>query len=169
MAEFRESIVGEAVRRLRRDQRLERVTDPRFVPLFKTDAYRLLDRTPGFSRTQRAQQRYNRRDLKEMMLTEDRLWDATDRVSVITFLRKLKNSCDALGVAEGAAVYLLQWLVSETAMVIVRRVVPMGSDAAAVAAQPKLKYIIRELLEEHLDEDVLSDRLRELQHAKQHA
>jgi len=64
MAEFRESIVGEAVRRLRRDQRLERVTDPRFVPLFKTDAYRLFDRTPGFSRTQRAQQRYNRRDLK---------------------------------------------------------------------------------------------------------
>jgi len=57
MAEFRESIVGEAVRRLRRDQRLERVTEPRFLPLFKADSYRLYDRTPGFSRTQRAQQR----------------------------------------------------------------------------------------------------------------
>jgi len=57
MAEFRESIVGEAVRRLRRDQRLERVTDPRFVLLFKADAHWLYDRTPGFSRTQRAQQR----------------------------------------------------------------------------------------------------------------
>jgi len=169
MAEFRESIVGEAVRRLRRDQRLERVTDPRFVPLFKTDAYRLFDRTPGFSRTQRAQQRYNRRDVKEMMLTEDRRWDAKDRVSVINFLRKLKNSSDALGVAEGAAVYLLQWLVSETVMVVIRRVVPMGSDTAAVAAQPKFKHIIQELLEEYLDEDVLSDRLRELQYAKQHA
>jgi len=168
-AEFRESIVGEAVRRLRRDQRLERVTDPRFVPLFKTDAYRMYDRTPGFSRTQRAQQRYNRRDLKEMMLAEDRRWDAKDRVSVINFLRKLKNSCDALGVAEGAAVYLLQWLVSETVMVVIRRVVPMGSDTAAVAAQPKFQHIIRELLEEYLDEDVLSDRPRELQCAKQHA
>jgi len=169
MEEFRESIVGVAVRRLRRDQRLERVTDPRFVPLFKTDAYRLFDRKPGFSRTQRAQQRYNRRDLKEMMLTEDRRGDATDRVSVINFLRKLKNSCDALGVAEGAAVYLLQWLVSEAVMVVIRRVVPMGSDTAAVAAQPKFKHIVRELLEEYLDEDVLSDRLRELQYAKQHA
>jgi len=57
MAEFRESIVGEAVRRLRRDQRLERVANPRFVPLFKTDEYRLFDRTPGFSCTQQAQQR----------------------------------------------------------------------------------------------------------------
>jgi len=169
MAEFRESIVGEAVRRLRRDQQLERATDPRFVPLFKTDSYRLYDRTPGFSRTQRAQQRYNRRDLKGMMLAEDRRWDAKDRVSVINFLRKLKNSCDALGVAEGAAVYLLQWLVSETVLVVIRRVVPMGSDTAAVAAQPKFKHIIRELLEEYLDEDVLSDRLRELQYAKQHA
>jgi len=168
MAEFCESIVGEAVRRLRRDQRLEQVTDPRFVPLFKTDAYWLYDRTPGFSRTQRAQQRYNRRDLKEMMLAEDRRWDAKDRVSVINFLRKLKNSCDALGVAEGAAVYLLQWLFSETVMVVIRRVVPMGSDTAAVAAQPKFNHIIRELLE-CLDEDVLSDRLRELQYAKQHA
>jgi len=128
MAEFRESIVGEAVRRLRRDQRLERVTDPRFVRLFKTDAYRLYDRTPGFSRTQRAQQRYNWRDLKEMILAEDRRWDAKDRVSVINFLRKLKNSCDALGVAEGAAVCLLQWLVSETVMVVIRRVVPISSD-----------------------------------------
>jgi len=103
------------------------------------------------------------------MLTEDRRWDAKDRVSVINFLRKLKNSCDALGVAEGAAVYLLQWLVSETVMVVIRRVVPMGIDTAAVAAQPKFKHIIRELLEEYLDEDVLSDRLRELQYAKQHA
>jgi len=163
MAEFRESIVGEAVRRLRRDQRLERVTDSRFVPLFKTDSYRLYDCTPGFSRTQRAQQRYNRRGLKEMMLAEDRRWDAKDRVSVVNFLRKLKNSCDAPGVAEEAAVYLLQWLVSETIMVVIRRVVPMGSDTAAVAAQPKFKHIIRELLEEYLDEDVLSDRLRELQ------
>jgi len=40
-----------------------------------------------------------------MMLAEDRRWDAKDRVSVIKFLRKLKNSCDALGVAKGAAVY----------------------------------------------------------------
>jgi len=55
------AIVGEAVRRLLRDQRLERVTDPRFVPLLKTVAYRLFDRTPGFSRTQQAQQLYNRR------------------------------------------------------------------------------------------------------------
>jgi len=88
---------------------------------------------------------------------------------VINFLRKLKNSCDALGVAEGPAVYLLQWLVSEIIMVVMRRVVPMGSDTAAVAAQPKFKHIIREPLEEYLDEDVLSDRLRELQYAKQHA
>ena len=88
---------------------------------------------------------------------------------MINFLRKLKNSCDALGVAEGPAVYLLQWLVSEIIMVVIRRVVPMGSDTAAVAAQPKFKHIIREPLEEYLDEDVLSDRLRELQYAKQHA
>jgi len=54
-------------------------------------------------------------------------------------------------------------------MVVIRRVVPMGSDTAAVAAQPKFKHIIRELLEEYLDEDVHSDRLRELQYAKQHA
>jgi len=169
MAEFRESIVGEAIRRLRRDQRLERVTDPRFVPLFKTDAYRLYDRTPGFSRTQRAQQRYNRRELKEITLAEDRRWDAKNRVSVVNFLRKLKNSCDTLGVAEGAAVYLLQWLVSETVMVVIRRVVPMVSDTAAVAACPKFKNIIREVLEEYLDKDVLSDRLGELQYAKKHA
>lgn len=38
MEEFRKSIVGEAVRRLRRDQRLDWVTDPRLVPLFKRDA-----------------------------------------------------------------------------------------------------------------------------------
>jgi len=158
MAEFRESIVGEAVRRLRRDQRLERVTDPRFVPEFRTDSYRMDDRTPGFSRTQRAQQRYNRRDRKDVMLAEDRRWDAKDRVSVINFLRKLKNSCDALGVAEGAAVYLLQWLVSDTVMVAIRRVVPMNSDTAAVSAQPKFKHIIRELLEYYLDEDLLSAR-----------
>jgi len=169
MAEFRESIVGEAVRRLRRDQRLERVTDPRFVPLFKKDAYRVFDRTPVFSRTQRAQQRYNRRDPKEMMMTEDRRWDAKDHVSVINFLWKRKNSCDALGVAERAALYLLMWLVSETAIVVIRHVVPMGSNTAAVAAQPKFKHIIRELLEKYLDGDVLSDRLRELQCAKQHA
>jgi len=103
-----------------------------------------------------------------MMLAEDRRWDVKDRLSVINFLRQLKNSCDALGVAEGAAVYLLQWLVSGTVMVVIRRVVPMGSDTAAVAAQPKLKHIIRELLEEYLDEDVLSDRRREPQYAKQH-
>ena len=168
MTEFRESIVGGAVRRLRRDQRLERVTDPGFVPRFETDVYRLFDSTPGFSRTQRLQQRFNRRDLKEMMLTEDRRWDAKDRVSVIYVLRKLKNSCDALGVAEEAAVYLLQWLVSETVMVVIRRLVPMGNDTAAVAAQPKFKHIIRELLEEYLDEGVLCDRLRDMQYAKQH-
>jgi len=116
------------------------------------------DRTPGFSRTQRAQQRYNRRDRKDVMLAEDRRWDAKDRVSVINFLRKLKNSCDALGVAEGAAVYLLQWLVSDAVMVAIRRVVPMNSDTAAVSAQPKFKHIIRELLEYYLDEDLLSAR-----------
>jgi len=169
MAEFRESIVGEAGRRPRRDQRLERITDPWFVPLFKTDACRLFDRTPGFSRTQRAQQRYNRRVLKEMMLTEDRRWDAKDCVNVIKYMRQLKNSCDALGVAKGAAVYLLQWLISKTVMVAIRRVVPMGSDTAAVAAQPKFEHIIRELLEENLNEDVLSDRFRELHYAKQDA
>ena len=169
IAEFRESIVGEAVRRLRSVQRLELVTDPRFVPLFKTDACRLYDRTPGFSRTPRAQQHFNRRDLEEMMLAEDRRWDAKDRVSVINFLRKLKTSCDALAVAEGAAVYLLQWLVSEAVMVVIRRVVPMGSDTAAVAAQPKSQHIVRDLLEEFLDEDVFSDRLRGLQYDKQHA
>jgi len=54
-------------------------------------------------------------------------------------------------------------------MVVIRRVVPMGSDTAAVAAQPKFKHIFRELLEEYLDGDVLSDRLRELQCAKKHA
>jgi len=169
IAEFREAIVGEAVRRLRSVQRLERVTDPRFVPLFKTDACRLYDRTPGFSRTPRAQQRFNRRDLEEMMLAEDRRWDAKDRVSVMNFLRKLKTSCDALAVAEGAAVFLLQWLVSEAVMVVIRRVVPMGSDTAAVAAQPKFKHIIRDLLEEFLDENVVSDRLCGLQYDKQHA
>ena len=168
MAEFSESIVGDAVRRLRRDQRLERVTDPRLVPRFKTDVYRLFDCAPGFSRTQRAQQRYNRRDLKEMMLTEDRRWDAKDRVSVINFLRKLKNSCDALGVAERAAVYLQRWLVSETVIVVIRRVVPMGSDTAAVAAQPKFKHIIRELLEEYLDDGVLSELLSDMKYATQH-
>jgi len=104
-----------------------------------------------------------------MMLTEDRRWDAKDRMSLINFLRKLKNWCDALGVAERAAVYLLQRLVSETVMVVIRRVVPINSDTAAVAAQPKFKHYIRELLEEYRDEDVLSDRLRELQYAKQHA
>jgi len=156
MAEFRESIVGEAGRRPRRDQRLERITDPWFVPLFKTDAHRLFYRTPGFSRTQRAQQRYNRRVLKEMMLTEDRRSDEKECVNVIKYMRQLKNSCDALGVAKGAAVYLLQWLSSKTVMVAIRRVVPMGSDTAAVAAQPKFKHIIRELLEENLNEDVLS-------------
>jgi len=101
-----------------------------------------------------------------MMLAEDRPWDAKDRVSVINFLRKLKNSCDALGVAEGAAVSLLQWLVSKTVMVVIRRVVPMGSDTEAVPAQFKFKHIICELLEEYLDEDVLSDRCRELKYAK---
>jgi len=60
-------------------------------------------------------------------------------------------------------------MVSKTVTVVIRHVVPMGSDTAAVAAQPKFKHITRELLEEFLDEDVLSDRPRELQYAKQHA
>lgn len=70
--------------------------------------------------------------------------------------------------AEGAAGYSFQWLVSGNVNEVIRRLVPMGSDTAAVASQTKFKHIICELLEEYSDDDVISDRPRELQDAKQH-
>lgn len=101
--------------------------------------------------------------------TERRPFDNKDPMGIILFLRNFRDACDAVGIAEGAAIYLFLWVVSAEVLTIFRRALPMGSGNAPGGSTPSFRRGLKELLEEYLDEALLNDRVRALQTAKQHA
>lgn len=163
---LKQELVAQMVRAIRRRGRVASVADPRFAPLLSTKTYRLADRQPGYSAEQRKAGRALRKDVRDMMMEQGQRFDRKGCLWVISFLRKLKNACDAVGMAEGAAICLLQWLETDDVFRVVQRAVPLG---ATEGAMPLYKDAIHALLEKYLDEDILTERVRALNEAQQHA
>lgn len=161
------AMVARAVRAIRREERAEAAVDPRFTPLLRASGYRLLNRTTGFSVAQRKGHRRARQDLVEMLQSQHKRFDGSEPVGIIRFLRRFQAACNAMQIAEGQAVYMLQWLVTEDVMTIVHRVVPVGDQGNEQGNHPRYKVVVQALLDEYLEEDTLVDAVRELQAAQQ--
>lgn len=92
-----------------------------------------------------------------------------DRIGIILFLRNFRDACDAVGNAEGAAIFLFQFDVSAEVLTVIRRGLPMRSGNAPGGSIPSFPRVLKVLLKEYLDVTVLNDRLRALQTAMKHS